>query len=225
MIAEVAIKKERKKRKQPINKVHTLEEYFLLEEKSVCKNEFVNGKIVEMAGGTFNHSMLSGTIYALLFMLFFNSDEEVLVLSNDQKIYIPDHHRSVYPDTSVVVGKKEMYNKGNQAVINPTLIVEVASKSIPKLREYDRSSKFRLYQSLPSFKEYVLVDQEMPIVDVFFKVADNKWQMTSYVGLDKVVSLETLGVTLKMADIYKKVTDLKDPQTAFDFVNEKEEKA
>ena len=41
--------------------------------------------------------------------------------------------------------------------------------------------------------------------------------MTSYVGLDKIVTLDSLGITLNMADIYKKVTNLKDPQLAIDF--------
>ena len=70
-------------------KRYTIEEYFELEEKSLHKNEFTNGKINPMAGGTLNHNMISGTIHALLFMLFFNSEEVASVYNSDQKVYIP----------------------------------------------------------------------------------------------------------------------------------------
>lgn len=136
------------------------------------------------------------------------------VLDSDLKIYIPAYNRSVYPDTCVATEKPALYNNNPHAITNPTLIVEVTSKSTG---DYDRRGKFRMYQSLPSFTEYVLVDQNTPVIDVFYKIAENKWQMTSYVGLDKVVMLESLGITLNMADIYKKVTNLKDPQLAIDF--------
>jgi len=152
-------------------------------------------------------------INALLLMLFLDKgNDELTVFPSDQKIYIEDRNKIVYPDTCVVLGKTEIYN--NQAILNPTLIVEVASKSTEK---YDRTGKFRLYQSLPSFTEYVLVNQEAAIVEVLYKMAENKWQLTSYIGLDKVVTLESLGVELKMSDIYRKAEDLKDPQSIIDF--------
>lgn len=214
MIAEAVIQKNKGKE---VKSLYTLGEYFKLEEKAAYKSEFVNGKIIPMAEGTINHGKISGAIYALLFMLFFDKEDELAVFSNDQKVYIPNYNRTVYTDTCVVLGKTETQNNGNQTILNPTLVVEVASKST---EQYDRTGKFRLYQSLPSFKEYVLVNQEAPIVEVLYKIAENKWQLTSYIGLDKVIELESLGVKLKMADIYKKAKDLKDPQSAFDFPEE-----
>ncbi len=200
--------------KEDTVKLYTLEEYFLLEETAPYKNEFNNGKIVPMAGGTYNHNTISGTIYALLFMLFFDSEQQIGIYNSDQKVYIKDYSRGTYTDTFAVVGKEEMYKGGNQAIVNPTLIVEVSSDSTEK---FDRTAKFRMYQSLPSFQEYVIVSQTMPIVEVFHKIDDNKWQMTSYVGLDKTVRFETLHVELKMSDIYKKAKNLQDPQSAIDF--------
>lgn len=215
MITEIVKKKDVKKN----IKRYTLEEYFKLEEKSLYKNEFVNGKIIPMAGGSYNHNTLSGTIHAILFMLFFNSDKIISVHNSDQKVYISNFNKNTYTDTCLVIGEPEFYKNGNQAILNPTLIVEVASKSTER---YDRTSKFRMYQSLPSFREYVIINQDMPIVEVFYKIEDNKWQMTSYVGLGKTVKLETIDVELKMSDIYKKTKDLKDPQLDIEFFEENE---
>ncbi|MFK7948110.1 MAG: Uma2 family endonuclease [Saprospiraceae bacterium] len=213
MVAEVIIQKEPKK----VTKRYTLEEYFELEEKTPSKNEFVNGKIIPMAGGTIEHGEITGHIYALLLMLFFNSDELINVYSNDQKVYVEEYRRIAYTDTFVVVGETERHQGKNQTITNPTLIFEVASESTEK---FDRTGKFRMYQSLPSFKEYVIVSQTMPIVEVYYKIEDNKWQITSYIGLDKIVKFDTLDVELKMSDIYKKITNLKNPQTYIEFPEE-----
>ncbi|MFK7937679.1 MAG: Uma2 family endonuclease [Saprospiraceae bacterium] len=198
---------------------YTLEEYFKLEEKAEQKSEFHNGKLIPMAGGTFNHNTLSATICALLFMHFFDSEEEISIHNSDQKVYIEKYNKSVYTDTCAVVGKIEAYQGGNQAIQNPTLIVEVASKST---EGYDRGGKFRMYKSLPSFQEYVIVNQYMPVVEVFYKIKENKWEVTSYIGLEETVKFTTLDVELKMSDLYKKTTDLKDPQTVIDFLEEEE---
>lgn len=213
MIAEITIEKQQKS----VPKRYTLEEYFEFEEKSISKNLFINGKIIPTTDQSIEHNILSGTVYAFLFMLFFNTKKNITVYNSSQKIFINSYKSIIYTDTCIVIGKTETYQNGNQAITNPTLIVEVASESTEK---HDRSVKFRMYQSLPSFKEYVLVSQTMPIVEVFYKIEENKWQMTTYIGLDKIVKLETLDVELKMSDIYKKITDLKDPQMDIEFPDE-----
>ncbi len=209
----------KKKKIQASTRRYTIEAYFELEEKSLHKNEFINGKIRPMAGGTLNHNMLSGTIHALLFMLFFNTEKVISIHNSDQKVYIPDFNKFTYTDTFVINGQTETYKDGNQAILNPTLIVEVASKST---EAHDRTTKFRMYKSLPSFKEYVIVNQDMPIVEVFSKINDKQWKVTSYIGFDEVVQFETIDATLKMSDIYKKAQDLKDPQLDIDFLDKEE---
>lgn len=59
-----------------------------------------------------------------------------------------------------------MYEDIFQTVTNPRLIVEVLS---PSTSSYDREGKFRAYQELHSFQEYVLISQESIAVDVFFR--------------------------------------------------------
>lgn len=210
MIAEVAQKKNLKKS----IKRYTLEEYFQLEERTPHKNEYSNGKIIPMAGGTYNHNRISLTIMALLYMML---DDNVELFGSDQTIYIPDYNKVVYPDGCIAFGNLESHDNKKYGLTNPTLIIEVASKSTEK---YDRTTKFRMYKSLPSFKEYVIVNQDIPIVEVFHKIDENTWKVTSYIGLDKTVQFETIDAQLKMSDIYKKAKDLKDPQLDIEFLDE-----
>ena len=57
----------------------------------------------------------------------------------------------------------------------------------------------------------------MPIVDVFFKKGENDWQLKTYIGLDQTVQLQSLNIQFSLADIYKNVDNLKDPQIAIEF--------
>lgn len=41
--------------------------------------------------------------------------------------------------------------------------------------------------------------------------------MKSYVGLEDIVVLESIGYEIKMEDIYENVEDLENPQSIFDF--------
>ena len=217
MIAEVSATISKSKTIQhsywDYTKVYSLEKYFELEEKAPFKSEFRNGKIVTMSGGTIEHGDISGNIYLIMRLVIKTLSEKYRVFSNDQKIYIPAHNHSVYADTFVVKDSPEIHDKSSFSVTNPMIVFEVLSKSTAN---YDRSGKFRKYQTLASFQEYVLIDQTMPIVDVLVKT-DEGWIMNTYIGLDALVPLKTMNCEIKMSDIYENVDNLKDPQTAMEF--------
>lgn len=199
------------KKKQQL---YSLEAYFQLEEKAAYKSEFRNGKIKPISGGTIAHNRIKGRIYFLLCQFIDANDLDIEAFDSDQKTYISAYANNVYPDISVVIGAPQMYQKGNQAITNPALIIEVISNSTGN---YDRSEKFRKYQTLSSFQEYVLVDQYTPVIDVFYKKGERDWQLKTYIGLDDVIQLHSINATLKMSDIYKKVKNLQDPQSTLNF--------
>ena len=197
MVAEVLAKE----------KLYTVEEYFKLEEMASCKNEFRNGKIVAMSGGSLNHSRIVLNIAIIVSQLIDENTFEVF--GSDHQIQIPAYNHFVYSDTFVIKGEPQLYKGGNQGILNPILVFEVLS---PSTARYDRYTKFQKYKTLPSFEEYVLVEQEVPIVEVYKKNGD-VWESTTYIGLDKTVKLTSINTELKMSDIYKKVNDLLNPQT------------
>ncbi|MEY3401894.1 MAG: hypothetical protein RLZZ86_1509, partial [Cyanobacteriota bacterium] len=48
---------------QTSSKYYTPEEYIELEEKSEFKNEYIQGEIIPMTGGTTNHNEIAGNFY------------------------------------------------------------------------------------------------------------------------------------------------------------------
>ncbi|MCY7359734.1 MAG: Uma2 family endonuclease [Rudanella sp.] len=73
---------------------------------------------------------------------------------------------SPYPDAVVICEKPIYYQDREDTITNPLIVVDVLSKSTEK---YDRTGKFDLYRTLPSFKEYMLVSQEYKHVSVYTK--------------------------------------------------------
>jgi Uma2 family endonuclease len=193
--------------------IHTIQEYLLLEEQSEIKNEFDHGEIVAMSGGTLNHGIIGNNINTELSNAVREKELECVTINGDVRVFIEKADSFVYPDGMVVCGEIETFEKDEHSVINPLLIIEVLSKSTGS---YDRGDKFHKYCSLPSFREYVLIDQYKPVIDVLYREDASYWKMVTTIGLDKSIYLNTLDCYIKMSDIYRNAQKLASPQFRLD---------
>ncbi|MEZ4988494.1 MAG: Uma2 family endonuclease [Saprospiraceae bacterium] len=158
----------------------SLERYFEIEAGSVEKIEFHKGKIVPMAGGTFIHNTLAQRAARLIDNFIEAESLNYFVSNSDTKIMISDE-RVVFPDAVVIAEQPVYYQKRKDIITNPLLVVEVLS---PSTEEYDKISKFGLYRTLPSFREYVLVYQDKVQATVYTRIDSTTWVMRDYVGMD-----------------------------------------
>ncbi|MCF8246024.1 MAG: Uma2 family endonuclease [Saprospiraceae bacterium] len=188
-------------------KRYSLDEYFALEEKAEEKHEYHNGKIITMAGGSTSHSKIAVNITRALDNWIKAQKLPLIVLNSDTKIRIQDFNRNFYPDALVVCEKVNYWNGRTDIITNPVLIFEVLSEST---EHYDREDKFRMYRTLPSFKEYVLVNQFKPLVNDYF-LQDEKeglWKISSADSLEAKIVLPSIGFELSLADIYWMIPEL-----------------
>jgi Uma2 family endonuclease len=186
-------------------KRYTLLEYLNLEPTLEGKFEFHNGEIVAMAGGTLNRSMIGGNLVSVLKQMLRGSG--CLTFNSDLKVFIEKYNHGVFPDTMVICDEPEMFENRNDIVLNPSLVIEVLSKST---ESYDRGEKFLRYRSLPSFKEYVLISSDKHLVESFYKESSNYWQMRTAIGLEAEIELFSINKTIALKDIYENVTNVKD---------------
>jgi Uma2 family endonuclease len=183
-------------------KIYTLQEYLAREAQSPQKNEFYNGQISTMPGSKFKHNEISANMISLVKWAIKPLPQKFRVITSDQKIYIEAENIAVYPDVLVICQEPEYWNQREDLIVNPLLIVEVLSRST---RKYDRGDKFMLYQLLPSFKEYVLIEQNKPCVESWFQQSDKTWNKLVVNGLENTIPLRTLGVTIALEDIYENI--------------------
>ncbi|MEH2228447.1 MAG: Uma2 family endonuclease [Nostoc sp.] len=191
-----------------ISRRYSLDEYRAIEEKAEGRSEYRDGEIVPMSGGTLKHSRIGGNIFA--FLKFLLRDTQFEPINSDLRLWIPEHRRGVYPDVMVFDGEPQLngdvYDKPQERlrldeVLNPILIVEVL---FPSTADYDRQSKFRMYRSIESFSEYLLVEQDEPFVERYSKQAQG-WLLSDFSGLELSISLDSVSIELPMAEIYRGV--------------------
>ena len=180
----------------------SVEEYLDLERTSDQKYEFHDGYVVAMAGGTRNHVTISGNAYYEMRSQAKGSGCTAYI--SDMKIHVLDSNSFHYPDAMLICGEAESSPVTDHALINPSLMVEVLSDSS---ESRDRGSKFHLYQRIPTLREYVLIDQHKPLVDVFRRQNQRDlWKISRYEGLRTALPIQTLNVEISLADLYTGVS-------------------
>jgi Uma2 family endonuclease len=183
-------------------KLFSFEEYLKREEKAVSKHEYLNGIIRPMPGGTFRHNLIAAQVTAALISLADELNQQLFVCNSDMKIYITSKNHGLYPDAVVVCEAPEYWNGRTDIILNPLLVVEVLSNSTEK---YDRTDKFMEYKTLPSFKEYVLINQEKPYVESMYREEPTLWRETIVQNLDESIFLASIGGKIDLKKIYKNI--------------------
>ena len=172
------------------------EQYLAIERAAEFKSEFLDGVMYAMSGGSLRHSDLASNIIAELRAMLrggeckaFNSDLRVRVSG---RMY-------AYPDVSVVRGKPLLADEQKDVLLNPIVIFEVLS---PSTELYDRGLKFQLYRSIPSLREYILVDQNKVQIEHYIRQDSSAWTLRDHQGLEQELKLDSIGVALPLRLIY-----------------------
>ena len=176
---------------------YTPEQYLEDELKRTYRCEYVDGQIFAMAGASWAHNAISLNIGGILNSHLAKSPCQTFV--NDMKVNIK-HAKGesfYYPD--IVVGCPSK-NNHKYYLEQPLLIIEVLSESTEKI---DRREKLLAYQTISSLKEYVIVSQTEPLIEIYRRDDQNKWWKTDFVG-EEIVELKSVDLSLQMSQIYLK---------------------
>jgi Uma2 family endonuclease len=181
-------------------KHYSFEEYLVLEETADDKHEYQDGEIVQMTGGTTDHNKIALNFASNLKFALKRKQYDIFI--GDVKLWIPTYRQGTYPDVMLIKGESLYYGNGKTTVINPSLIVEVLSKST---QNYDQGDKFFYYRSIPQFEEYILVSQDQYYVMQFNKTQEGKWLLSEYMGVDSTLSLNSVEFQISFPELYENV--------------------
>lgn len=163
------------------------------------RHEYYDGEIVAMAGGTPQHSLIITNILAGLHTRLKGSPCQVY--DSNLRVRVPKSRLFVYPDATVVCGatQHDPEDVNRQTITNPKLIVEVLS---PSTEHLDYGPKFRRYLECPTLDEYVLVTQDQPHVQSYFRQPEGRWLFTPVMKIELTMKLRSLGIELPLSEIY-----------------------
>lgn len=165
---------------------------------SPTKHEYVGGVVYAMAGARVVHNVIVSNIFGSTFARLLNMPCQPFTSDMKIRAELPHQISFYYPDVSIVCDS----NPPNDSYQDqPKVIFEVLSKAT---RRIDEGEKRVAYLAIPSLSVYVLVEQEMPRATVFRRTG-NGFVREVYEGLDSVLPLTEVGITLPLAEVYKRV--------------------
>lgn len=164
------------------------------------RHEYRNGQIVEMPGGSVNHSRIAGSLYAILAEMLESTNYEPF--NSDLRLWIPAVNFGTYPDLMVIDGELILNENRTDEILNPRLIAEVLS---PSTADRDRGSKFSAYRTIPNFREYLLISQTEPLVEHYWQTDDRRWHLEDLRGLDTIVELQHIPATFALSRLYRRI--------------------
>ena len=176
----------------------TVEGYLDFERTSAVKHEYVDGEIYVMAGGSKNHNRIAADLCSLLNDQLSGGPCEAFV--NDVLLQIRPT-LFYYPDVYVVCGITE--DADDYIAHDPLLVVEVLS---PSTKRVDRREKLAEYQQIPSLRECLLIHQDRVGVERHSRAtAEAAWEQRIYTDLQSELFFASIGVTIRVAEIYRRV--------------------
>jgi Uma2 family endonuclease len=185
---------------QTKERIYTAEEYLELEIASETRNEYRNGEIVEMTGGMPNRNDIAGNLYILLKTALKGKQYRCFYV--DRRLWVPEANLHTYPDVMVLPKPIELKTGRKDTVINSCFIGEVLSKST---QNYEKSEKFTAYRTIPSFQEYLLINQYRIQVEHYVKTAANQWLLSEYDDPSTTLSMNSFDLQISIADLYENI--------------------
>jgi Uma2 family endonuclease len=175
-------------------------EYLAFERQSDVKHEYFRGELFAMAGASRQHVRISVNVTALLAGQL--KGRRCELFNSDMRVKVSPTGLYTYPDASVVCGRPRFEDRELDVLLNPTVIVEILSKST---EAYDRGEKFAQYRTLDTLTDYLLVSQDRPLIEGFTRQPDGVWLFTESAGLGAVMPIELTQCRLPLAEVYDRV--------------------
>ncbi len=189
--------------KEPAPKYNYIspEAYLAMERAAREKHEYYKGDVFAMSGASREHNIIAKNFNTVV--LPFLKGKSCDMFGSDLRVHIPKNSLYTYPDFTVVCGKWETTDNEKDTITNPSVIVEILSKTT---RDYDRGTKFNLYRSIKTLKEYILIDSMAVSVEIFTRQSNDQWVLSEYKILTDSIYISTIGLTLFLKDIYEDVS-------------------
>ena len=172
----------------------SVEEYLKFEEMSTTKHEYVGGELFAMTGATKRHNVICLNVASAFAAHVRGEACKAYVEAVKVRLTVKGEEIFYYPDVSVACGPQDL---DKVFLTDPKLIVEVLS---PATERTDRCEKALNYREIPTFEEYVLIDQRK--LEVTLCRRGDDWRPQVLTRPDAEAQLRSIAFTLPLGRIY-----------------------
>jgi Uma2 family endonuclease len=175
----------------------TYAEYLAAEAVAEVRHEYFGGHVWAMAGGTIEHGGLAVAVAREIGQAL--RGRPCRAFSSDVRVRIPETDLATCPDLSVVCGRLETAPDDADAITNPILLVEVLSDST---EAYDRGAKWAHYRRIASLRDYMLVSQAEPLIEVYRRTEGGRFELFE-ARAGETIELASIGARLDVNAVYE----------------------
>lgn len=175
-------------------------EYLAFERQSEIKHEYFRGELFAMSGASRQHVRIAVNVTILLGNQLKRRGCDIF--NSDMRVKVSPTGLYTYPDLVVVRGRPRFEDRELDTLLNPTVVVEILSKST---EAYDRGEKFAQYRTLETLTDYLLISQDRALVERFTRQESGLWLFSDSIGLDAVMPIESIQCQLPLAEVYDRV--------------------
>ena len=184
----------------PTKTYYSPAEYLELETQAEQRSEYLDGQIIPMAGGKPNHNKIALNLSSTLNFALRGTAYDIFM--SDLRLWIPDCDLYTYPDVMVVNTPLVFAENRSDTIVNPIMIAEILSDSTEK---YDRGNKFRMYRTIPDFREYLLISQTAMQVEKFTKNDSDQWVLSEYATKESIITFDSFELEISLDELYDRV--------------------
>jgi Uma2 family endonuclease len=109
----------------------------------------------------------------------------------------------LYPVLVVVLGDADFEDDHHDTLLNPTLVVEIISKTRDV---YSPTAKAPFYRRIPSLTDLLLITSTECHVQHFTRVAAGQWHVAEYTDPSETLRLDILDCYVPLSSIYDNLT-------------------
>ena len=175
----------------------TVEDYLAEEEVSPVKREYRDGIVYDMAGARNVHNDISVRALGQLYLQLRGKPCQPCNSDTKVRIRLTSGTRFYYPDAFVVCNPNPANDTYHDA---PVVVLEVTS---PSTRRIDLGEKKDAYLAIPTLMAYLVAESTEPVVQVFRRSPNGDFHREMAIGLEAIIPLPEIGVTLALADLYE----------------------
>lgn len=180
-------------------KIYTAEDYLKFERRDAGKQEYSNGSVLNSTGSSRRHNLIGSNTTIAIGSRVRGHKCEVYV--NDMRVKLAPHNYC-YPDVVVVNGDPKFEGKELDILLNPTVIVEIMSKST---LNHDKTEKLDRYLAMESVREIMLIKEEDMRVEHYHKQTINQWTYKIYGNREDVISIESINCKVSLSEVYAQI--------------------
>lgn len=174
----------------------TAEEYINSERRASQRGEFIHGRLMPKPASNRWHNLIATNTAIAVGSRISGARTEIYV--NGMLVQLGST-LVCYPDVVLVTGEPAFTDANSDVLQNPTAVIDIFSGSA---NISDKTQKLESYLAIPSIKECLLIKADEMRVEHYARQNAKQWLYRIYDERDDVVSLDSAGVKLSLAEIY-----------------------